>query len=104
MRIKIADVRKEKRISQKDLADKVGMSRPYLAQIENETRNLSTKRLYEIAQALEVEAGELVDFNAPSPTEEEYILESFRRLTPEQRREWLSLARVATGIAPPQDQ
>ena len=103
MKVQIAEVRKALGISQGELADRVGMSRPYLAQIENGTRNLTTSRQVALAEGLGVDPSELVDFSAPSQSDEEYMLQSFRRLNPQQRKEWLDLARVATGIGPEQD-
>lgn len=101
MRVRIAEVRKSLGVSQGELADRVGMSRPYLAQIENGTRNMTTTKQVAIAEALGVDPGKLVDFTAPDPSDEDYLLQSFRLLTPQQRKEWLDLARVATGIAKP---
>lgn len=100
MKVQIAEIRKALGISQGELADRVGMSRPYLAQIENGTRNLTTSRQVALAEGLGVDPSELVDFSAPSQSDEEYMLQSFRRLNAQQRKEWLDLARVATGIGP----
>lgn len=103
VKVQIAEVRKALGVSQGELADRVGMSRPYLAQIEKERRNLSAVKQVAIAKALGVDPSELVDFSAPDHNDEEYLLQSFRRLSPQQRKEWLNLARVATGIGPEQD-
>ena len=99
MRVRIAEMRKKFGIRQNDLAQLIGVSRPYLAQIENGTRNLSVVRQSAIAKALEIDPARLIDFDAPDQDDEEYLIQSFRRLRPEQRKEWLDLARVATGIA-----
>ena len=99
MRVKIAELRKKFGVSQSDLAELIGVSRPYLAQIENETRSLSAVRQSAIAKALEIDPADLIDFDAPDQDDEKYLIQSFRRLRPEQRKEWLDLARVATGIA-----
>ena len=73
------------------------------ARIENEKCNLSAVKQVAIAKALGVDPSELVDFSAPDHKGEEYIVQSFRRLNPQQRKEWLDLARAATGIDPEQD-
>lgn len=99
MKIRIKELRTAEGISQEELARRLDMSRPYLAQIENGSRNLSTKRQAEIARALGVDATEIVDFDAPDKEDEEILLKAFRRLAPEQRQAWIQLARVALGSA-----
>ncbi len=103
MRIKIADVRKSLGVSQGDLADAVGLSRPYLAQIENGARNLSAARQKAIAEALNVDPTELIDFAAPELDEERLLLEGFRSMTKEQRTAWLDMARVVLGKTTPRE-
>lgn len=97
MRLKISEIRESLGIKQKELADMVGLSRPYMAQIENGTRNLTARKQDAIAKALGVKAADLVDFEAPDRIEEDVILQAFRAMTPEQRRSWLDLARVTLG-------
>lgn len=47
-------IREYRRLTQRDLADKIGSSVPYLSQIENHKRQGSLKVLSEIARALDV--------------------------------------------------
>lgn len=79
------------------------MSRPYLAQIENEKRYLTAVKQVAIAKAIGVDPSELVGSSAPNHKGEVDIIQSFSRLNPQQRKEWLDLVRAATGIGPEQD-
>ena len=94
MRVKIKEVRESKGMTQDCLAKKLAMSRPYLAQIEGETRNLTAKKQKQIADALGVDARELVDFSAPDREDEKLILNWFRGLSPAQRAEWLKMNKI----------
>lgn len=50
----IKKIRKEKKITQNDLAKEMGISRSYLGDLENDRRNPSTKTLESLAQKLDV--------------------------------------------------
>ncbi len=63
----IARLRKEKRLSCEALADEVGISRQYIAQIEHGERNVSLEILSKIAQALSVDIPFLIRQNPFSP-------------------------------------
>lgn len=54
---KIASLRKEKHLSQEELANKVGISYSYITQIEapNVVKKMSLEVLFDIAEALEVD-------------------------------------------------
>lgn len=95
MKIRIAEIRREKGIKQDELAEKIGVSRPYLSQLETGSRTLTTQQQKEIAAALGVEPASLVDFEAPERTDEELLLSAFRSLSSEQREVWLRLAKVS---------
>ncbi|MEQ9247812.1 MAG: helix-turn-helix transcriptional regulator, partial [Nitratireductor sp.] len=87
--------RKAAGLLQKEVADKVGLSQPYFAQIERGERRLTTELQMKIADVLGVKPVDLVDFEAPSSRDEEELLQAFRSLPPERRREWLYTARAA---------
>lgn len=55
-------LRKEKGLSQEELAEKSGLNRPYISGIEQGKRNVSLEVMEKLAEALEVEMKELVDF------------------------------------------
>jgi transcriptional regulator with XRE-family HTH domain len=58
---RIAQKRKEKGLSQEDLAGLCDMDRSYLSEIENGHKNFSVMVLMTIAQALGIRSGDLVD-------------------------------------------
>ena len=58
--MQIGHIRKQKGLTQKELAGYVGISRESLARIENGTRNPSLKTITKIAAILECKIDELV--------------------------------------------
>lgn len=58
----IAKYRKEKYLSQEKLAEMVNLSREYITRVENGQKNISLKKLFAIADALEVGFDQLADF------------------------------------------
>jgi transcriptional regulator with XRE-family HTH domain len=95
MRIRINEARKEAGLTQRELSTRLGISQPYLAQLERGERALSTVMQARIASAIGVDPIELVDFMAPDTSEEEELLDVFRRLSPERRAGWIDMARAA---------
>ena len=63
----IASIRKMRGMSQEQLAEKAGMSRTHLSNIEapNVVHTLSLEILYNIADALDVRAGDLLNTTYP---------------------------------------
>lgn len=58
---RIRSLRKQSTLSQQTLAERAGISYKYLGEIERGKVNLSVEILLKIAQALHVEAGEILD-------------------------------------------
>lgn len=58
---KIRKIREEKKITQKELAERLGTSQQNLAQYENGKRNPKIKTLQKIADALEIPVSELYE-------------------------------------------
>lgn len=56
----IRDFRGQRKISQEDLAHRAGMHRTYLGGIERGERNPSYTNLLKVAEALELDAWELI--------------------------------------------
>lgn len=54
--------RKIKNISQEKLAEMVDLSREYITRVENGQKNISLKKLFAIADALDVGFNKLTDF------------------------------------------
>jgi len=49
---RVADLRKEEGLTQKELAERADISTPFVSDIENDKRNVSSSVLYQIAEAL----------------------------------------------------
>ncbi len=64
MALRVKEIRRTLRISQQTLADKAGLSRSQLAEIENETEAATPRRLESIAAALGVPVHELFTTDA----------------------------------------
>lgn len=104
MRLKIKEARVAAGLKQKDVAQKVGLSQPYFAQIERGERRLNTELQMKIANALGVKPEDLVDFEAPSKNDEDFLLDVFRSLPPDRRKGWLDMARVAGHLSSKKDE
>lgn len=61
---RIADLRRERNLTQESLAERAGLSAVTVAKLEQETRNPSIATLQAIAKALEVSAGDLIGLSA----------------------------------------
>lgn len=94
MLIKIAEIRKSKRMTQQQLADAIGLSRPFLAQLENGKRQLNPTRQAIIAKHLGVAARDLIDFDAPEEDDVDLVVTAFKAASADQRRVLLAMARA----------
>ena len=56
---KIRNLRKEKKLSQEELADRAKLHRTYIGMIERAEKNITLSNIAKIAKALEVEMTEL---------------------------------------------
>jgi transcriptional regulator with XRE-family HTH domain len=52
--IKVRDLRKQRNLSQEELADKAGLHRTYIGMIERAEKNITLVNIEKIANALEV--------------------------------------------------
>jgi transcriptional regulator with XRE-family HTH domain len=55
----LSEIRKQKGVTQEQLADKVDVHRTYIGFIEQGKRNPSIANIYKISKALKIEIGEL---------------------------------------------
>ena len=60
--INIKKYRDQKALSQNQLAELVGVTREYIADIERGHKRISLKKLLAIADVLEIKCSDLVDF------------------------------------------
>ncbi len=58
----IAKYRQIKKLSQEKLAEMVDLSREYITRVENGQKNISLKKLFAIADALDVGFNQLTNF------------------------------------------
>lgn len=80
-------------MTQAQLADAVGISAPYLHQIEKGIRNLTLERQEAIAKALGVKPGDLVDFSG-SDEDIKAVLDAYDRASTAERAMIMSWARA----------
>jgi len=59
----IKKYREENGLTQNELAEYVNLSREYIADIERGLKNISLKKLYMIADVLNIKCSELVNFD-----------------------------------------
>ena len=57
---KVRELRKEKGISQEELADRAGLHRTYIGMIERAEKNITLTNIEKIAKALDVSISELM--------------------------------------------
>jgi len=57
---KVRQIRKEKGLSQEALADLAGIDRSYMGHIERGGQNITLTKIYQIADALEIPAVNLI--------------------------------------------
>ena len=57
---RVRDRRREKGLSQEGVAERSGLHRTYIGSVERGERNISLANILVLAEALEVDAGELV--------------------------------------------
>ena len=59
---RIRDLRLELNLSQEGFAEKVGLHRTYIGQIERAEKNITLKNIHKICYALKIDPKELFDF------------------------------------------
>lgn len=83
---RIKELRKKCGLTQEELADKIGTTTQTVGRWENRTVSISIQRLNEIASALGVSSGDILEENEPSLSQrEKALIDNFRHLTPEQQ-------------------
>lgn len=98
MSLRIKDLRKERGLSQQELADMAKISRSQLSEIETEAKPANTLRLNAIAAALDVPVDQLFNETARDQYSAE-IVQIMADLSAEDRAK---LVRVAKAMAEPQ--
>ena len=60
MKTRIRELRKEKNITQQEVADKLGVTKSYISYVESEKTNITLENALKIADFLDVSLNELV--------------------------------------------
>lgn len=63
----LRSLRRERSLSQEDLADKAGLHRTYIGSLERGERNVAIGNLFALASALDVTVTELIGGSVPCP-------------------------------------
>lgn len=58
---RVRSIRKEKGLSQEQMAEKAGLDRSYMGHIERGEKNITLLKIYQIKEALQVSFAELLD-------------------------------------------
>jgi len=95
MKVMVAEFRRRAGMTQGDLAKAVGITRPYLSQIERGDRRMTQEIKERIAKELGAEPKNLVDLSARGRDDEELLIEAFRSLSEDQQDVWIDMARAA---------
>jgi transcriptional regulator with XRE-family HTH domain len=93
MKLRLKQIRQSKRLTLDQLAARVGMSKSYVSEIENERKQVNGRRLEAFAAALDVSVHDLIG-DATEDTASDIVehIEIMRALTTEDRREVERLA------------
>lgn len=98
----VAHYRKLRGLTQDDLADKVGVSQPHISRIEKGDDGVPLSLFKTIADALGVKLYDL--FSEEMAGAEVILLDAYRRVSPQIRKSWVEMARVAVDQPPLDDQ
>jgi len=100
MGLLIRQIRESKQLTQTQLAEKAGVSRSQLSEIENEKKPANTRRLSAIANALNVSVTDLFD-NTADEDYKNLIIELMRDMSPPDRDALIHYAKAIAGRTQP---
>ena len=97
---RIKELRKEKGLTQKDLAERVGFSYVNISQLENSRKNPKLETIRKIAAALDVSMNELLDENWSMFTPQDYAEDMQATITKfvQEPGDWVRRAKTKEGI------
>jgi transcriptional regulator with XRE-family HTH domain len=97
---RISELRDGLKMTQRDLAERTGLSQPYISRMERgETDGVTLRALRLVADALGVDIMALLD--GERDASEAIVLHAFRSAPPATQRMILRLARAAKALQPP---
>lgn len=91
---KIVALRKERRMSQRKLAGKLGVSSMYLSMMERGKVKLSLRRFLQICEALEVKPHRILESRNKNPEREEILMNIVQDLLPQEMELLLGIAQM----------
>lgn len=100
MKLRIKEIRMERQMTQRQVADLAGMSVSYYTEIELGKKTLNARRLEAIAKALRVQPADLIIDERD--TEQQQLLREIKKLTPDERALVTSLIRRLTAPSEPE--
>ena len=86
---RIRRARQQQGISRRVLSERSGVSQRYLAQLESGTGNISVALLFQVASALNVQAGQLLNQTNTTEPEASEFFRRFNQSTADQKRQAL---------------
>jgi transcriptional regulator with XRE-family HTH domain len=97
--IRIAEIRKQKGLTQEVLADKMGVSPKYLSSIERGKENPTLNMLVNLADSLEVDLGQIFTFiQIEDPKKRKALLESLlKKADDEQLKMAIKIMKAVVG-------
>jgi transcriptional regulator with XRE-family HTH domain len=101
MNNKIKEIRKQRGLTQPELAKKVGTSRSQITKLERGERQLTQHWMERIAAALECNPQDLLPGTPTLTEKEKAVLAVYNKLTPEQQR---AVMQVATALSEPAEE
>lgn len=98
----IREIRKQKKMTQEELAEKCGLQTSFLAGVERGARNITIQTLEKITAGLEINAKELFELESPIknlPIETEHLIHMFAgQLKTKSEKEIHLIIKLATEI------
>ena len=91
---KIINLRKEKKISQRKMAAKIGISVTYFSVIERGRARLSLRRFVQICEVLEIKPHRLLESQNENPEREELLMEIIKDLSPKEMELLVGIAQM----------
>lgn len=104
---RIKEIRLDRGLSQRQLADRIGTTKATISKWEKGQRQLTLEKMYRLARGLECHHVELIDDTGPVSEEETELLKTYRGLSEDERpialRMFTAMGRPGNGVESPND-
>jgi len=91
--MRIKEIRKERGLTQIELAERAGVDQSTISKIENGNDGVTLRQMRDLADALDVDLADLFDGR---DLNEAYLIKSYRALSADRKAGWLDILRVLT--------